>query len=84
MAGIIFFETAALDRMVDFYTERLDASVWLEQAGCTILRHENLLIGFCGGDRAETDGTITLFTTIGPPSTGCTTVSTIERTGAPK
>jgi catechol 2,3-dioxygenase-like lactoylglutathione lyase family enzyme len=61
MAGIIFFETAALDRTVDFYTERLDASVWLEQAGCTILRHENFLLGFCGGDRAETDGTITLF-----------------------
>ena len=42
-AGIVPFETAALDRMVDFCTERLDASVWLKQAGCTILRHRNPL-----------------------------------------
>ncbi|EMA52229.1 hypothetical protein [Halococcus salifodinae] len=61
MAGIVFFQTVALDRMVDFYTERLDASVWLEQTGCTILRHENLLLGFCGGDTPETEGMITLF-----------------------
>ncbi|WP_273837704.1 VOC family protein [Halococcus sp. PRR34] len=61
MAGIVFFDTAALDRVVEFYTERLDASVWLEQSGCTILRHENFLVGFCAGDTPETEGTITLF-----------------------
>lgn len=59
--GIIFFRTENLDEIVQFYTERLDMVVWLEQKGCTILNHGNLLLGFCQKDVADTEGVITLF-----------------------
>lgn len=59
--GIIFFRTKNLDETVQFYTERLDMVVWLQQKGCTILNHGNLLLGFCQKDVAETEGVITLF-----------------------
>jgi hypothetical protein len=46
MAGIVFLKTEDLKRIVGFYTRVVGMSVWLEQPGITILRHENLLIGF--------------------------------------
>lgn len=61
MAGIVFFRTESRDRVLEFYVERLNATVWLEQVGCTILKHGNLLVGFCDGDITETDGIITLY-----------------------
>jgi len=53
MSGIVFFGTERHDAVVEFYTQRVGADVWLEQDGCTILRHDTFLFGFC--DRAETD-----------------------------
>jgi hypothetical protein len=35
--------------------------VWIEQKGCTILNHGNLLLGFCQKDVCETEGVITFF-----------------------
>lgn len=61
MNGIVFFRTACLGDVVRFFTERLGGEVWLEQSGCTIVRHGNLLVGFCGAEEAQTDGLITLF-----------------------
>ncbi|MHA1924798.1 MAG: VOC family protein [Candidatus Thorarchaeota archaeon] len=61
MAGIIFFRTKNLDAIIQFYTERLGMTVWLEQKGCTILHHGNLLLGFCEKDVCETEGVITFF-----------------------
>lgn len=61
MTGIIFFQTAARTEIVSFYQDRLTATRWLEQeAGCTILQIDNLLIGFCDADQPSTDGIITI------------------------
>ncbi len=61
MAGIIFLRTENLDETIQFYTERLGMIVWLEQKGCTILNHGNLLLGFCQKDVCETEGVLTFF-----------------------
>ncbi len=61
MAGIIFFRTRDLKQIQDFYTSQLGMIVWLEQAECVILKQGNLLVGFCQGEEAETNGMITLF-----------------------
>lgn len=61
MSGIVFFETTIRDRLVSFYRERLGATRWLEQeAGCTILAIDNLLLGFCDSTKPETDGVLTV------------------------
>jgi catechol 2,3-dioxygenase-like lactoylglutathione lyase family enzyme len=61
MTGIVFFRTDSRPEVLAFYVDRLGFEEWLEQdAGCTILRHENLLLGFCDGDAPETDGIVTV------------------------
>lgn len=60
MSGIVFFATDKRSTVVDFYLDRLDFELYLEQDGCTILRHQNLLLGFCDGDEADTDGIVTI------------------------
>lgn len=60
MSGIVFFGTTDLERIVAFYTDRLDCSVWLEQPGCTVLQFDNLLVGFCEREEPETDGIVTV------------------------
>lgn len=59
MDGIVFFRTERLEAVVDFYTERLGAAVWLEQPDCTILRAGDFRFGFCDREPAETDGILT-------------------------
>jgi hypothetical protein len=61
MGGIIFFRTTMLKEIIEFYINRLDMKVWLEQSGCTILQYGNLLLGFCQRELVETEGIITLF-----------------------
>lgn len=61
MSGIIFFTTSAREDIVSFYLDRLGFEIWLEQVGCTILRHDNLLLGFCDGDDIDSAGVVTLF-----------------------
>lgn len=61
MTGIVFFRSADRSRVVTFYRDRLGFENWLEQdAGCTILRRENLVLGFCAADTADTEGTVTV------------------------
>lgn len=60
MTGIVFFATADRSRVVDFYMDELDFELWLEQEGCTILRRENLVLGFCDGDTPDAGGIITI------------------------
>ena len=57
----MFFRTEDEARVVEFYRERVGAETWLEQDGCTILRHGDLKVGFCS--RGETDdcGIITFY-----------------------
>lgn len=35
--------------------------LWLEQADCIIMKHENLLVGFCQRDQTDTCGMITFY-----------------------
>ncbi|SDM19570.1 hypothetical protein SAMN04487949_1233 [Halogranum gelatinilyticum] len=59
MSGIVFFATEHHDAVVEFYTEVVGASVWLEQPDCTILKYDNLLVGFCARDETDDCGTVT-------------------------
>ena len=61
MNGIVFLKTLELFRIEKFYCERLDFELWLDQNDVKILRHGNLLVGFCERDRVETEGMITLY-----------------------
>ncbi|MFW5785640.1 MAG: hypothetical protein ACOCYC_00230 [bacterium] len=47
MAGIIFFKTEHLEEITTFYRTRIGMGLWLDQGGCRILRHGNMLLGFC-------------------------------------
>jgi hypothetical protein len=60
MAGIVFFRTRILKKLQEFYISKLGMEIWLEQQDCTILKHGNLLIGFCQRDTSEVEGMITL------------------------
>ena len=61
VSGIVFFHTEAHDAVVAFYRERLDAAVWLEQPGCTILAHDEFRFGFCDRDRTDDCGVVTFY-----------------------
>lgn len=61
MAGIVFFKSVDPQLMVDFYIDSLGFEMWLDQGACKIMHHENLILGFCKGDNAETQGMITLY-----------------------
>jgi catechol 2,3-dioxygenase-like lactoylglutathione lyase family enzyme len=50
MAGIVFLQTENLDEITRFYRERMGMGLWLDQGGCRILRHGNMLLGFCAVD----------------------------------
>ncbi|QSG09101.1 VOC family protein [Halapricum desulfuricans] len=60
MSGIVFFGTADLEGIIEFYEQRLGFERWLEQPECTILEYGNLLVGFCEREQAETDGVVTV------------------------
>ncbi len=60
MSGIVFFATENHDAVVDFYAETVGADVWLEQPDCTVLKHGNLLVGFCDRDRTDDEGIVTI------------------------
>jgi hypothetical protein len=47
MAGIIFFRSKRYELILDFYQNTLGMILWLQQKSCTVLQHDNLLLGFC-------------------------------------
>ncbi len=61
MSGIVFFRTQNHDAVVEFYRDRLDATRWLDQPGCTILEHGDFRFGFCDRDQTETCGILTFY-----------------------
>ena len=63
MAGIVFLKTQRIEHMEEFYTRKIDMQIWLRQEDCIILKHENLLLGFCERSEFESSGTITFFYT---------------------
>ncbi|HIH00569.1 TPA: VOC family protein [Thermoplasmata archaeon] len=61
MPGMIFLGTARLEETVEFYKSRMGMEVWLEQEDCTILRFQNLYLGFCRRKDVDTRGIITFW-----------------------
>ncbi|MGD2246953.1 MAG: nitroreductase family protein [Candidatus Methanofastidiosia archaeon] len=61
MSGILFFQTADMASVQKFYTEKVGAQIWLKQKGCIILKHGNLLFGFCQQDTSEPANVILTF-----------------------
>ena len=61
MSGIVFFKTKILEKIVEFYINEIEMSIWLEQKDCTIIKHGNLLLGFCQRDTPDIEGMITFF-----------------------
>ncbi|KTG24445.1 glyoxalase [Haloferax profundi] len=59
MSGIVFYRTDHRAKIVEWYRENLDADIWLEQTGCTILIKDGFRFGFCDGGQTETCGTLT-------------------------
>lgn len=61
MAGIIFLKTRRLEEIRRFYESEIGMDIWLEQADCVILKHGNLLLGFCHREEADLQGMITFY-----------------------
>ncbi|MDX9857503.1 MAG: nitroreductase family protein [candidate division Zixibacteria bacterium] len=61
MSGIVFLKTGQLAAVRDFYCSIVGCSVWLDQRDCIILRHGNLLFGFCERDTPQCDLMLTFF-----------------------
>ncbi len=61
MSGIHFMKTDDLERVKDFYTNKIGMKEWVDQGQCVILKHGNMLLGFCEADEPDTDGVITFF-----------------------
>lgn len=61
MAGIFFYKTRILHSISEFYTSTIGMEIWLEQEDCVILKHGNMLLGFCQREEVESAGFITFF-----------------------
>jgi nitroreductase/catechol 2,3-dioxygenase-like lactoylglutathione lyase family enzyme len=61
MSGILFLNTQDLDRIRKFYQAKIGMTLWLDQGDCVILKHGNLMIGFCKGEEKHFGGLITFF-----------------------
>jgi len=59
--GIVFFATKKLDSIADFYIEKIGCELWLDQGACKILKHGNMLFGFCKSDHVDKEAVITFF-----------------------
>ena len=63
MGGIVFFNTADLEKMKQFYLEQVGCTLWLDQGSCLIFQHGNMLLSFCQSNSVEKEGIITFFYT---------------------
>jgi hypothetical protein len=61
MSGILFCNTQDLDQIRMFYQAKIGMSLWLEQGDCLVLKHGNLMVGFCKGEGEPFGGIITFF-----------------------
>jgi hypothetical protein len=61
MAGILFQTTKNLSKIIDFYTTKIKAKIWIKQNDCIILKHDNFLLGFCQREKISTGCLITFF-----------------------
>ncbi len=61
MSGINFFGSEDLEGITEFYMEELNMDLWLDQEYCKILKHGNMILGFCESEKTDEGGTITFF-----------------------
>ncbi|MFO7791679.1 MAG: nitroreductase family protein [Candidatus Saliniplasma sp.] len=54
-------KTEDLEKIKDFYMTDIGMEEWVDQGQCIILKHGNMLLGFCEADESDTDGVITFF-----------------------
>lgn len=59
--GIVFYATEQLDSVADFYLNKVGCELWLDQGACKILKHGNMLFGFCKSDHVDKESVITFF-----------------------
>jgi hypothetical protein len=59
MSGIVFFRTENRATVVEWYQQKLEADIWLEQPGCTILHVSAFRFGFCDSENTETEAILT-------------------------
>ncbi len=59
--GIVFLATKNLDKVSEFYLNEVGCELWLDQGACKILKHGNMLLGFCESDHTDKEGVITFF-----------------------
>lgn len=60
MSGIVFFKTNDLNKLKDFYIEKIGAELWRDQGDCLILQKGDFRFGFCRGEgEPERCGVIT-------------------------
>ena len=56
IGGIVFFNTADLEKMKQFYLEQVGCTLWLDQGSCLIFQHGNMLLSFCQSGSIEKEG----------------------------
>jgi len=61
MSGLVFLGTKKMDEINEFYINKIGMKLWLNQGGCRIFQHGNMLLGFCERDEANTEGIYTFF-----------------------
>jgi nitroreductase len=59
MSGMLFLGTRMMEELKDFYISKVGMNIWLEQADCIVLKHGNLLLGFCKREEVDTSGILT-------------------------
>jgi predicted lactoylglutathione lyase len=59
--GIVFYATEQLDSVANFYMNEVGCELWLDQGACKILKHGNMLFGFCKSDHVDKQSVITFF-----------------------
>ena len=59
--GIVFYATEQLDSVANFYMNEIGCELWLDQGACKILKHGNMLFGFCNSDHVDKQSVITFF-----------------------
>ncbi len=61
MSGVFFLATKNLKTIRDFYLQKVGMQLWLDKGDCIILKHGNMLLGFCEREEVERKGVVSIF-----------------------
>ena len=50
-----------LEELKEFYTQKLNATIWLDQGDCIIFKSGSFLFGFCQREKADISGMLTFY-----------------------